>query len=330
MRQSDSARYYALQAYEIALRKIDRPTQSEALTLLGNILEDNERINEAINYYQLAIRQAQIFVNPSTIADNYQNIAQAFFKEQQMDSSLHYARKAFDIANEIKNPSLVIEASTILVSLFKNFGQTDSAFKYLQTLVAARDSLFNQNKNQQLQTILFNEKLQEQQNRAEDERFKNQVKIYIMTAGLVVLVIVCVLLWWNIRRKQQVDKLLNEQGGKMQKNLAELKALKAQLGQKEKMASLGEFATGIVHEIQDPLKAINNLSKENLDLVQKLKHDLSGSDISRKQQEKLNLIADDLLKNQKEITEKAHQAGVIARDMLEHSGKTLGEDSLLI
>jgi tetratricopeptide (TPR) repeat protein len=328
--QLDSARYYALQAYETALKKIDRPTQSEALTLLGNILEDDERRSEAIKYYQLAIRQALIFANQSIVADNYQNIARAFYKDQQIDSSLYYARKAFVTASEIKNAYAVMDASNMLVMLFKNTGQTDSAFKYLETVVAAKDSLFNQNKNQQLQTILFNEKLQEQQNRAKDEQFRSQVKIYIMAAGLVVLLIICILLWWNIRRKQQVNRLLNEQSGKMQKNLTELKTLKAQLSQKEKMASLGEFATGIVHEIQEPLEKINSLSKENEELAKKLKETLSASGVSVEEQKKLNSIADDLIQNQHEIIEKGHQANVIVKDMLEHSGKTLGEDSLLI
>lgn len=330
MHQLDSARYYALLAYETALKKIDRPTQSEALTLLGNILEQDERTNEAIKYYQLAILQAQMFASPPTIADNYQNIAKAFYRQQHFDSSLYYARQAFSIANGIKNPSRIIEISNMLVTLFKKTGQTDSAFKYLETVVAARDSLFNQNKNQQLQTILFNEKLLEQQNKAEDERFKNQVKIYIMAAGLVVLLIVCLLLWWNVRRKLQVNRLLNEQGGKMQKTLTEIKMLKAQLSQKEKMASLGEFATGIAHEMQDPLKAINHLSAENSNLLKELKTKLAASDIPLDEQAKLTSLADNLLKNQQEITHEAHQADIIVKDLKEHSGKTLGEDSLLI
>jgi tetratricopeptide (TPR) repeat protein len=329
-RQLDSARHYALQAYETALKKIDRPTQSEALTLLGNILEDDERRSEAIKYYQLAIQQAQMFANSSIVADNYQNIARAFYKDQQNDSSLYYARKAFITASEIKNAYTVMDASNMLVMLFKKMGRTDSAFKYLETVVAAKDSLFNQSKNQQLQTIMFNEKLQEQQNKAEDERFRSQVKIYIMTAGLAALLIVCVLLWWNIRRKQQVNKLLNEQSGKMQKNLVELKTIKAQLSQKEKMASLGEFATGIVHELQEPLATIDSLTQENEELAGKLKERLSSSDISEEEQKKLSLIVDTLIQNQNKIIENSHQANVIVKDMLEHSGKTLGEDSLLI
>lgn len=328
--QLDSARYYALEAYETALKKIDRPTQSEALTLLGNILEDDGRRSEAIKYYQLAIQQAQMFANPSIVADNYQNIARAFYKDQQVDSSLYYARKAFVSASEIKNAYAVMDAGNMLVFLFKNMGQTDSAFKYLETVVAAKDSLFNQNKNQQLQTIMFNEKLQEQQNNSEDERFRNQVKIYIMTAGLVVLLIICILLWWNIRRKQQVNRLLNEQSGKMQKHLMELKTVKAQLSQKEKMASLGEFATGIIHEMQEPLETINSLSKKNEELAKQLRAILFASDISPEDQKKMISIVDDLLQSQHEIIEKGYQANVIIKDMLEHSGKTLGEDSLLI
>lgn len=328
--QPDSARYYALLAYETALKKIDRPTQSEALTLLGNILEKEERRSEAIKYYQLAIRQAQIFVNWSIITENYQNISRTFYEDKQIDSSLYYARKAFTAANELKNPYAIMDASTMLVTLFKNAGQTDSALKYLETVAVAKDSLLNQNKNQQLQTILFNEELQKQETKAAGEQFKAQVKIYIMTAGLIVLLIICLLLWWNIRRKQQVNSLLNEQGKKMQKTVSDLKTARLQLTQKEKMASLGEFATGIAQELQDPLHAIANLSDHSVDFMNQMKKELSALNISSDQLSKLNTINDTLVQNQKEIIEQANRAGVIVKDMLQHSRNTAGEDSLLM
>ena len=328
--QLDSARYYALQAYEVSLQLIDRPTQSEALTLLGNILENEDRVGEAIKYYQLAIRQARIFSNSNIIADNYRHIAKAFYTIEQPDSSLYYARRAFSLASELKNPYAIMDASNLLVALFKNSGQTDSAFAYLETVVAAKDSVFNQNKNQQFQTILFNEELQKQETKAKDEQTQAQVKIYIMTAGIVLLIFLCIFLWWNNRRKQHVNKLLNEQGAKLQKTVAELKATRSQLTQKEKMASLGKFAAGIAHEVQEPLNVINKSSEEAIDIAKELKTQLSRLNISAEQQLKLNSIVEDLLQNQQKIIDHGYQADEIVKGMLQHSRNTSGEDSLLI
>ena len=326
--QLDSARFYALKAYDLSLKATDRPGQSEALTLLGNILEDEGRPTEAINYYQLAIRQAQLFNSSSNIAENYQNIARAFFTNSQVDSSLHYARKAFVVARDLKNPLTIVDASNLLVMLFKNTGQTDSAFRYLETVVAAKDSLLNQDQYQQLQTILFNEELQKQESKAAAEKLKSGVKTYIIAAAIILLLFLLIFLWWNNKRRQGVNKLLKEQGEKMQNTLVELKNLRSRLSQKEKMASFGEFAAGIAHEIQDPLTVINNLSEINTDIAKELKQELSSLNISPDQQSKLNSIAEKLVQNQQKITGQGHRADVIVKDMLQRTENTPGEDKV--
>jgi signal transduction histidine kinase len=217
----------------------------------------------------------------------------------------------------------------MLVTLFKNTGQTDSAFHYLETVIQAKDSVFNQNKNQQLQTILFNEELQKQEIEAENERFKTQVKIYIMTGGMILLLLLSVLLWWNNRRKQQISIILNEHEEKMQKAVAQLTATRSQLIQKEKMASMVELAAGIAHEIQNPLNFINNFSEVSMDIARELKQELSSLGIDTNEQSSLGAIADDLIKNQQKIMEHGQRADAIVKDMLQQSRDT-GEDSLLL
>lgn len=328
--QLDSARYYALQAYEVSLKLIDRPTQSEALTLLGNILENEDRVGEAIKYYQLAIRQAQIFSNSNTISENYQHVARAFYRAGEVDSSLNYARKAFVLANELRNPYTIMDAGNLMVSLFKKEGVADSALTYLEKVVTAKDSLINQNKNQQLQTILFNEGLQQQESKAKDDQFKTQIKVYIMTAGIILLFFLCVFLWWNNRHKQHINKLLKEQGERMQKTVAELQATRSQLTQKEKMASLGIFAAGIAHDIQDPLNSINKSSEAALDIANELKQELSSIEINPHKKLKLKAILEDLIQNQQKIMEYGYEADEIVKGMVQHSRNTPGEDSLLL
>jgi signal transduction histidine kinase len=240
-----------------------------------------------------------------------------------------YARKALVLASELKDPDVIVESGKILVTLFKNTGQTDSAFQYLGTVIAAKDSVFNQTKNQQLQTILFNEELQKQEIKAESERFKTQVKIYFMTGGIILLVLLSILLWWNNRRKQQVNILLNEHEEKMQKAVAQLTATRSQLIQKEKMASMVELAAGIAHEIQNPLNFINNFSEVSMDIVKELKQELASINVDASQQFNLNSIADDLIQNQEKIMEHGKRADIIVKDMLQQSRDT-GEDSLLL
>ena len=327
--QLDSARIYALQSYEFSLRAIDRQGQAEALTLLGDILADENRTREAIKYYLLAVGQARLFNSLTIITQNYQNIARAFYTINEVDSSLYYARKAFTVSNQLKNPNSLIDASGLLVRLFKTAGQTDSAFKYLQTMVAAKDTLFNQNKNLQLQTILFNEELQKQELKSGEDKLKSQVKTYIMAGGIVLLLILCMFLWWNNRQKQQINTLLSEQGEKMQKTVTELKTTKSQLTQKEKMASFGVFAAGIAMDIKEPLSSISAVSEESIAKAKELKRELNGLNIDPAKQQSLKAIADELVQNNEQIREQGQQAEDIIKGMLQHSGNA-SEDSLLI
>jgi len=123
--------------------------------------------------------------------------------------------------------------------------------------------------------------------------------------------------------------LLTEQGAKMQKTVDELKNARLQLTQKEKTASLGEFAAGIAREIHDPLSSVIKHSETGIDLTTDLKRQLSTGNIPEDQQLKLNSIADQLMKNQQKIIDDGYQAEEIVKGMLPRSRKTSGEDDVL-
>lgn len=103
--------------------------------------------------------------------------------------------------------------------------------------------------------------------------------------------------------------------------LAELKATQAQLVQREKMASLGELAAGIAHEIQNPLNFVNNFSEVNKELIAEMKEE-----IIKRNLEEIEAIANNIENNEQKISHHGKRADAIVKGMLQHSSGSAGQE----
>jgi ketosteroid isomerase-like protein len=59
--------------------------------------------------------------------------------------------------------SNVYDASKLLADIYRSKNFTDSAFKYLELMLAAKDSFYSEEKLKQLQNLSFNEQLRQQE-----------------------------------------------------------------------------------------------------------------------------------------------------------------------
>lgn len=105
---------------------------------------------------------------------------------------------------------------------------------------------------------------------------------------------------------------------KLQAALIDLRAAQEQLVQQEKLASLGQLAAGIAHEIKNPLNFVNNFSELNIELIDEIVEELA-------QLEKNDTIAGvyeiltDVRTNLKKIHQHGTRADSIVKSMLQHS-----------
>ena len=131
----------------------------------------------------------------------------------------------------------------------------------------------------------------------------------------------------NLQLEDRVQKRtleLSVQKENLQTALTNLKASQLQLMQKEKMASLGEVASGIAHEIQNPLNFVNNFSEINTELLLEMK-ELMAVETSVGNKEEIDLLLEDVIQNLQKINHHGKRADNIIKNLLQHTRSNSSE-----
>jgi signal transduction histidine kinase len=325
--QLDSALYYVNKGYNFLQQFHDESQYAEAYEAFGNIYALQKKVQDALSNYYKAIEGFSILNTLTAVSEIRLKIAHLQLEIGHNDSALYYAKQSLQMARQVEFTRVVKEASSFLTDYYKSRSQPDSAFVFAQILMAAKDSLYSQEKLKRLKDIQFTENIRQQEEEASRIAFKNRVKLFSLAGIILVFIILVIVLLRNNRQKQKAYNLLRQQKAeidlqkeKADKALQELKAAQSQLVHAEKMASLGELTAGIAHEIQNPLNFVNNFSDVNAELIEELKNELTSGN----QQSALE-IAEDIKVNEQKINHHGKRADSIVKGMLQHSRTSTGQ-----
>lgn len=122
------------------------------------------------------------------------------------------------------------------------------------------------------------------------------------------------------RENERLQEKVDAQALELRQSLEELKATQTQLIQSEKLASLGQLAAGIAHEIKNPMNFINNFSELSLEYIDEIKDAFVKYDENLAfAKAEIEELLDDISENLKKIHHHGTRADNILKSMLMHS-----------
>lgn len=327
LKNVDSAKYYL----DLALKSSEKLHYQDVLGSIQRDLGEVEKLKGnkagALQYFRQAVLNDRAIDDVANMSIAYLSMSKFYHQDKKQDSAEYYAQKALDTAAAGKYLQDVLNAGKELYSYYDEDHNLSAAYKYFKITTAAKDSLYSQDKVKQLLTLDFNEKQRLQELEAARAEEQNKIRIYILSGGIAVLLLLALVFWRISKQRQKANRLLSKQKKEIEdqrdqtnKALTELQQTQVQLVQREKMASLGELTAGIAHEIQNPLNFVNNFSEVNAELIEEMELEIDRGNLKE-----IKAIAVDIKENEKKINMHGKRADGIVRGMLQHSRASTGQ-----
>ena len=289
----DLGRYdEALAHHEAALRlaREERAalTEARALDDLGRLAQARGAPAEALGLHREALAIREAVGNRQAQATSLIWTGRALAATGRTDAAVDALARALGLAAETGAEPRAAEAHGALADVYEAAGLPAQALRHLREHHRVREALLSAQARSRIQTV---------EARADAER---------------------------ARADAEISRLRTEELGatneELEAALGDLRAAQRELVQAEKLASLGRLASGLAHEIQNPLNFVANFADLNAELAGDLRRRVDVGDLDGLGDD-LDVVAD----NAARVRDHARRADGIVRGLMGHVRDVGGE-----
>lgn len=249
----DSALHFIEQAYDLNGQVSNIEGQAANLNRMGTILLLQGEPQKAYEKAKLGLKmRSDLNVNPRAMTYSYFTMADIYFHLDSTDQAVSFAQRAYEQSIQLNLQSYIVSSSNLLYNTYSKLGDYNKAFTYLESYMAYKDSLFNEDLTKEITKLELRKDLQRLEQEAKyqqnqiallerDQEIK-QLWVLILIIGFSLVLLVAFFLYYRFLHKSRAHRKLKE--------------TQSQLVQAEKMSSLGQLTAGIAHEINNPMNFV--------------------------------------------------------------------------
>jgi sensor histidine kinase YesM len=237
---------YLLKALKIAEQLGENKIIASTYDNIGNVYSDQKKYEQALNYYLKALKLDEKLKNKNGIAIKLGNIGALYTSIKEYDKAEEYLLRSLNIAEEIQNLSDVKAAKEYLSELYTQKGDYEKALEYYKGHVVAKDSIFDEQKNEEIiqKEMSYEFSKKELAAKAEHDRLileqetekkKQQIVFWFIIGGLLLSLIFGAFIFRSLRITKKQKTVIESQKEKTEQQNEEIRRQKELVEEKNKI-----------------------------------------------------------------------------------------------
>jgi len=213
----------ALEYYRKAL-SIDQSLANRSIRYgaIGILYQETDQLDSAEFYYKIALAAAEDNNSQTEIGRYKCNLGSVYITQKKYKDAEKLLLDALEIFEKTGYLEGLQESHSQLSKLYEAMGDTKNALKFYKLYIENKDSLFNQDKNEELVRNELNYEFDKKQAQAESESKKQRLLLILIACIAFAVSLSALIIFRSLRITRKQKKIIEAQKGQVEQKQVEI------------------------------------------------------------------------------------------------------------